>query len=136
MKYIYHIYQIVRNIVLTVACCIVLSACSSSRVEIVPNFSLKDKDELSFAEEQEIIKPKGYNSSNTIKSKNRTFASVKFYMTEDADEKPIVVDLKRHDRAYLAETTLYQQDKMATYFSVGMDKDSKFVAGLRMRWNF
>jgi hypothetical protein len=122
--------------VLTVACCIVLSACSSSRVEIVPNFSLKDKDELSFAEEQEIIKPKGYNSSNTIKSKNRTFASVKFYMTEDADEKPIVVDLKRHDRAYLAETTLYQQDKMATYFSVGMDKDSKFVAGLRMRWNF
>ncbi len=127
---------LVQSSILGVFACLMLSACATPRIAIEPNFALKDKDEMELVED-EVTEPKrGYHSSSIVKSKNRTYASVKLYFSEDSDEKPLVIDLKRHDRAYLAETTLYQQDKMATYFSVGLDRDSRFVAGIRMRWNF
>ena len=114
-------------LVLTTAC---------SNISVTPNFAVKETAEIAGFVQEDISKPKGYYSSGTIKSKDRTYATVKISLSKDPESTPLQIDLKRHDNAYLAETAIYQEDQFATYLSVGRDKDSKYVAGVRMRWNF
>jgi hypothetical protein len=113
------------------------SACGKgTHITITPNFALKEFAEVNQFAEADLPKPKGYQSSGTIKSRNRTYATIKVFLSDGVDKKPLVIDLKRHDRAYLAETAVYQEEKFGAFLSVGMDKESKYTAGLRMRWDF
>lgn len=127
-------YKSYVELLIAVGALVLTSACSN--IVVTPNFALKESPEIAGFVQEDVSKPKGYYSSGTVKHKDRTYATVKVFLSKEQDSKPILIDLKRHDGAYLAEAAIYQEDKFATYLSVGRDKDSEYVAGLRMRWNF
>lgn len=124
-----------RTIVFIAMLLPLLSACGRTHIDVSPKYTAP---EIPLAESYSMMPGKvhGYVSTGMPKEKNRTYATVNIYLDDRVEAEPIAIEIKRRDNAYLAETTLYEEEQFTTNLSVGRDKEQKFVGRLSMRWNF
>lgn len=70
------------------------------------------------------------------KPKNRVLALVSIDLDGRHETDPLVLSVRRQDKAYLVEAPIYQSEQTKATFSFGYDRQQHVTAGVRMRWNF
>ena len=70
------------------------------------------------------------------KSKNRQLARVSIWLDSARDADPMVINIMRRDRAYLAEAPLIRDGHTTTSVVMGYDRDQDYTAALRWRLEF
>ncbi len=128
---VYNSRQVMLHCSMVTLCVFCLSACSLSYQPPTPRdkvntiaFSASDSNN---PVSQRIV-PREFRGD-----KDRSYGTIRmgFSGTEGAR-----INLRRENRAYMAQVPIIEEEQFSTSFTAGHDSDHKFMTGLQCKWHF